>query len=495
MDRPIIRSEVPVGRGAAPGRREPADRPRRRRTWITRRRAALVLAVTLPLGALAWDQLAPAPPTGLPSDSLGALTGVEPAAWTTSHRGVHVHKLRPSAAGTLQGIAFRPAGGVTAYAVEVWDGRHRLAAATTTPAADGLLEATFAGRPRLSAGIGYVVLYRSVPRASSRLGSAEIMVRFVADGSPAEARPTPTVSPTALPEPSASSMPGPGPAPKRGVNCAPKPSRCGYPDATNTGVPAGTVLRKVPEQVRQGRGWAWDPRGWVAITGKGTVFDGFDVAGTVDVRADGVVVRNSRIRQTGESFGVAVRHADDVTVENCDILAPDAGARRLMVGVKDVYGDARGLRVLRNDIKHTATGIQMRTGLVEGNFVHTMGLVDGDHVNGFTDNGGVTAPLVIRRNTFFNQHGQTDAISLFQDFGAVANRIIDDNLVAGGGYAVYAGAGPRPTSNIKVTNNRFARLYFSASGRWGPITAFESSGRGNVFSGNVWDDTGAPITR
>ena len=498
MSRPMIRRRTPTGRVTTGSRRPLAEQRRRARARVARRRAALALATVLPLGVVGWAQATSTTHgAGLPARSLGVLTGVEPAAWTTSHRGIHVLKLRPSTTGVLRGVAFRPPTGVTRYTVELWRGRQRLESATTAAATGGLLEATFPSRPRLGAGVGYAVLYRSGPLGSGPLGGADIAVRFAADAVP------PPVQPSTAPSPS-TSMPPPAPpltltpgkrrAPGR-TGCARKPSSCGYPDATNTGVPAGTRLRKVPEQVRRGPGWTWDPRGWVSITGKGTVFDGFDVSGTVDVLAAGVVVRNSRIRRSGESFGVAVRHVPNVTVENCEIFAPDAGRRRLMVGVKDVYGDAVGLRVLRNDIWHTATGIQMTAGLVEGNYVHDLGLTGGDHVNGFTDNGGVTRPLVIRGNTFFNPHSQTDAISLFQDFGVIANRLIDDNLVAGGSYAIYAGAGPRPTSNIRITNNRFARTFFRASGRWGPITAYQASGAGNLFSGNVWDDTGAPVSR
>ena len=42
------------------------------------------------------------------------------------------------------------------------------------------------------------------------------------------------------------------------TNCAATPSKCGYPDATNTGVPAGTTLKSVPAQVSSGPGWYYN---------------------------------------------------------------------------------------------------------------------------------------------------------------------------------------------------------------------------------------------
>ena len=68
-------------------------------------------------------------------------------------------------------------------------------------------------------------------------------------------------------------------------------------------------------------------------------------------------------------------------------------------------------------------------------------MTGGDHLNGTTSNGSTT-PLAIIHNTIFNAHGQTDAISLFEDFGTEANREISDNLVAGGGYTIYGGQNP-----------------------------------------------------
>lgn len=257
---------------------------------------------------------------------------------------------------------------------------------------------------------------------------------------------------------------------------------------------AGTTLVKVPEQKTSGPGWTWDSRGWVSINGDGAVFDGYDVRATIDVVADNVTIRNTRITLGGESFGIALRHSQNTTVERTEITAPDAGANRLLVGIKDIYGDSRGTRVLTSDISRTSTGVQIDAGLVQDNYIHDLGLKGGDHVNGTTSNAG-TSQLILRHNTVFNRHNQTDAISLFQDFGPQSNRIIDNNLLAGGGYTIYAGANPGKEStatNIAVTNNRISRIYYPNGGSYGPVTAYTSGG-GNTFSGNIWDDTGTTV--
>ena len=162
-----------------------------------------------------------------------------------------------------------------------------------------------------------------------------------------------------------------------------------------------------------------------------------------------------------------------------------------MVGVKDVYGDATGIKVIDNNIWHTATGVQIGAGVIASNYIHSMDFKSGDHVNGVTVNGSTT-PLTIRHNTVFVNLDQTDAISLFEDFGVEANKLIKDNLVAGGGYSIYGGANRRPAElNIRIIGNRFSRKYYS-NGQFGP--AGTSTAGGGVWSGNIWDGTKAAVS-
>ncbi len=304
--------------------------------------------------------------------------------------------------------------------------------------------------------------------------------------------PTPSVTPTApIPTPTPSVTPT---VPPTGTGCAARPSNCGYPDATTTGVPTGTVLKRVPQDVSSGPGWHYDTRGFIQIDGIGATFSGFSVQDSIEVLADNVSISNVSSLLGGETWAVGLRHADGVSISNVKIAAPNLSSNRLMVGIKDIYGDVTTLTIRRCDISGTATGIQLEAGVVEDNYIHDLGFKDVDHVNGFTSNAGSTQ-LTIRHNTVYNQLSQTDAISLFQDFGAQRNRLITNNLLGGGGYALYAGAnvGKEATAtNIVVTNNRFTRNLFPKGGYWGPYTAYTPTG-GNVMTGNVWDDTGAPL--
>lgn len=257
-------------------------------------------------------------------------------------------------------------------------------------------------------------------------------------------------------------------------------------------MPAGRKLVNVPGDAKSGPGWQWDSRGWLSITGDNVVLDGIST-GEIDVYGANVTIQNSLVTVQGEHFGIALRSSKSTTIRDTTITSPAAtGPNRLSVGIKDIYGDASGTLIQRVNVSHASTGIQMDHGTIVDSYIHDLGEASGDHLNGFTSNGG-TEQLTLRHNTIFNQAEQTDAISLFQDFDTQANRLIDNNLLGGGGYTLYGGSGKKQSSNIVVTNNRFSRLFQPYGGQYGPVAYFSKTDPGNAWSNNVWDDTGATI--
>jgi len=248
-------------------------------------------------------------------------------------------------------------------------------------------------------------------------------------------------------------------------------------------------------QVSSGPGWQFDSRGWVEVTGNGAVLSGLSIPYNLDINgASNVTVKDVKVETGGQSsFGVSLRHTSNVTIENSTIEGDNTGAGRLMDGVVDIYADSTGTSVLNNNIMRTSNGVQIYAGLIQGNYIHNTGYIAGDHINGITTNGG-TAPLTIQHNTILVHRDQTDAVSLFQDFGVEANKTIENNLLAGGSYTIYGGDGQYgATSGIVITGNRISTIYYPSGGTYGPVTAFTSAGPGNLWSGNVWDNTGQAL--
>jgi hypothetical protein len=280
---------------------------------------------------------------------------------------------------------------------------------------------------------------------------------------------------------------GAGPIPG---NCIMVPRACGFPDATTTGVPAGTVLRSVPGQVSSGPGWHFDPkRDYVAVTARGAVLSDLSIPCNLDIDASDVTVRDVRV-VTGGYFGISLRHTTGVTIEDTTVSGQNLTSGRVNSAIDDVFGDSTGMMIKNDNISQFRTGVQVTTGVIVGNYIHDPGYIRGDHTNGIYV-AGTTDPLTIYGNTIFNNLGQTDDVNLHASSSRqdMANKLVVDNLLAGGGYSIYGGIRNGHTSNIVITDNQFGRIFYPEGGRYGPAAYFNPQQAGNVWSGNVWSGT------
>jgi hypothetical protein len=277
-------------------------------------------------------------------------------------------------------------------------------------------------------------------------------------------------------------------------NCIKVPHACGFPDATNTGVPSGTALRSVPGQVSSGPGWHFVAKGgYVKVTASGTVLSNLSIPYNLEIDASDVTVRDVQV-VTGGYFGISLRHTTGVTIENSTISGQNPTSGRVNSAIDDVYGDSTGIVIKNDNISRFRTAVQISTGLIAGNYIHDPGYIHGDHTNGIVATGTVK-PLTVYGNTVFNNLGQTDDISLNASRSGqeVANKIVVDNLLAGGGYSVYGGSARNdPTWNIVIKDNKFGQLYYPLGGHYGPVAYFDPTGKGNVWSGNLWSGTELP---
>jgi hypothetical protein len=280
------------------------------------------------------------------------------------------------------------------------------------------------------------------------------------------------------------------------TNCAANPVTCGYPGATNTGIPAGTTLKTVPAQVTSGTGWTYNTTdNEVTVTGNGAVLTALSIPCPVEIDASDVTLNDDQITTSG-AFAIDLRHTTGVTIENSLISGTNATSGRVDSAIDDVYGDSTAITIKNNNISQFRTAMQISAGLVQGNYIHNPGYISGDHTNGIVTNGG-TQPMTINDNTIFNTLGQTDAITLdAATAGAtVANKTIENNFLAGGGYSIYGGDGQNnPTSNIIITGNRFGQQYYAKGGQFGAIAYYNPAATGSTWTANIWDTTAQTIT-
>lgn len=260
---------------------------------------------------------------------------------------------------------------------------------------------------------------------------------------------------------------------KGGVSGAPGAAGpVGFPSLATVGVPAGLSLHRI---------------GPITVRTNGAVIDGVSASTEINVEADNVTVRNSRLTANGE-WGIIQRDGHTgLRVENTEILGD--GVNRVQTGI---LNQGRMLTVERVYIHTVSDGIQTDQGVVADSLISDLKEFPGDHCVDISSNGS-PAPgmsLDVRHNTLLNPLGQTSAMSIYQDFGRAHDVTVEQNYLAGGGYALYGGKGQYGQSyNIRILNNVFGRRYYSNSGTFGPVTDFEQ-GPGNVWSGNTLESGG-----
>jgi hypothetical protein len=286
------------------------------------------------------------------------------------------------------------------------------------------------------------------------------------------------------------------------AGCFAAPSSCGYPDASNTGVPAGTAL--TPSSSR-------------TITTNGTVLNGLEITGTVIVAADNVTIKNSRIRATaGGSGSYAVQlnnGADNFTIEHTEVLGPTSETSGLESAVWNHYGNP-GVTA-RYDYFHKCADCWEGPGVFENDYMVVDAAYNGSHDEDIYVCG---AAVKVEHSTLYNTHHQTATV--FGDTaGCGGNSIeIKNSLLAGGGYMLYPqGNASSSIGTMNITANRFARCvsgtaydsstggtycassragdtsgYYPYGGFYG-LAAYYFTGGANVWTNNVWDDNSKPV--
>lgn len=274
---------------------------------------------------------------------------------------------------------------------------------------------------------------------------------------------TPTTTPSPTPLPTSTPMP--------------TAALINWPNSSNTGIPQGTILTPVI--------------GGLNVTVAGQVISDKDITGCVNINADNVTLRRVKIKGCASEPVINVGYGHKgIIIEDCEIDGQNRNSFGSGVGYE-------GFTIQRCNIHNTGLGVHMTNNVtVEVNWIHDLYEAGGSHNDNIVTNGG--SNFIVRGNNLENSHTQTANVALYGDFAAVSNALVENNLLQGGGYSVYGGSvdGKPYTSganNIRFLNNRFTKKYWPKGGYWGPVSAFDPSKPGNVWSGNIWDDTGSVI--
>ncbi len=229
-----------------------------------------------------------------------------------------------------------------------------------------------------------------------------------------------------------------------------------WPDSTNTGYPDGVILT---------------PSGGLTITKAGTVISGLDINGPVIIRANNVTIQNCNISSSDYSVINIGQGITGTVIKNCEI--DGEGVAGAGIGGQGTF--------IGNNIHHVADGINVQgdNTLIQDNYIHDLYRKDGGHYDGIQMDGGFSHVKVLH-NTIINDKGQTSAIMIDGYWGDISDIVVDNNLLVGGDYTIYAtGVNVRGSvTDIQITNNHLGK------GTYG-YTIFEQAGV--TASGNVND--------
>jgi pectate lyase len=213
-----------------------------------------------------------------------------------------------------------------------------------------------------------------------------------------------------------------------------------WPDAANTGVPAGTVLMNYT--------------GPSTVQTSGTLIENKTINGGITVKASNVTIRNCKIQGFGW-WGVEGENSPNIRIERCTFVGPGAAGQpnSAILGSGSFAG---------NDIRGVCIGIQLTDGAstVRDNYIHDLlgGQAD-PHYDGVTCLGRQNH-VVIDHNTFIvpGDHG-TASVLIGTNFGPINDVLVSNNLMRGKpSYTVYSATdNPGQISNVRFVDNVMER--------------------------------------
>lgn len=255
----------------------------------------------------------------------------------------------------------------------------------------------------------------------------------------------------------------------------PTPVPSAWPNADNTGVPAGTALTPYT--------------GPSTVTTPGAVIDAKQINGDIEIRAADVTISRSSV--TGN---VLVGGGGSLTISDTDIDAGDRDG----TGLGDTNYTALRVHVIGgNRSMYCANNCTIRDSYVHGQMTdetgywHESGIRMEQNTTLIHNTIGCDAP------PFPPDAGCSAGLTGYGDFAPVRDNLIQNNLFlpSTGGACAYGGSSAgKPYSddaaNIRFIDNVFSRGSNGKCGLFFPVTDFDRNAPGNVWSGNVWDNGG-----
>ena len=246
-----------------------------------------------------------------------------------------------------------------------------------------------------------------------------------------------------------------------GGSCFASPGSCGYPDPAygNVGVPAGTKLT---------------PSGSITVTMPGTVVNGRSVSGEIDVKANNVTIKNTKVTMTGGGCGttntcgnanIHLLCACTVTISHVELTTD--GSTTVEHAIRNSYG---GTILVDHVYQHGNTDALCYCG--DATITDSYSTIDlaisQDHLENLYIDGATDD---VEHNTFINHQPQT--ANIFGNTRRRHRRCLlqppdrQEQSAGGGGYTIYpcGNASSVGSGTLDFESNTIARCAVAGRSR------------------------------
>jgi len=231
-----------------------------------------------------------------------------------------------------------------------------------------------------------------------------------------------------------------------------------WPGPNNTGVPSNVTLTNYT--------------GSMTINTDGTVIDSKRVTGRLTINAKNVTIRNSSI-QVNDYYGL-INNGTNLTIEDSTFVG--GGTAAIVIA----SGDFTGRRL---NVSGSEDGIRLaNNSKLYDSYIHDLVGDASSHFDTVTADGFRGWEIV--HNTIFNNHDQTAVIWIGDPRYGASEGLVQNNLLGGGGYCLYAG--PGTGQGLRVINNIFTKKFYSRCGSFGLVAYWENAN--NTWTNNKYDD-------
>jgi hypothetical protein len=231
----------------------------------------------------------------------------------------------------------------------------------------------------------------------------------------------------------------------------------------------------------------------------GQVVEYLDIRGNLRILHNNVTVRDTRVMMT-HTYGLDIRPNNGVCPSGTRFEYVEVDGRNALDVHVAVYGEDCSWTLDHARVHNVGGGIHVvRNNTVMNSYVYSSRGETADiHRNAIQHHGGY-GNKIINNTLYCEGNGCSSAVALYGEVAPVQDILIEHNLLAAtAGYCTYTGSlsyKPYPNgSNVRYIDNHFSTKYFPACGRVGAVTGSTAAVRGNVWQGNVWHETGQPVT-